>query len=55
MKKKFHFLPYCNFEIQSFEKGKKKGHEYYILELIYCEDENSYNKIKNIQSHEFNI
>ena len=49
------FLPYCNFEIQSFEKGKKKGHEYYILELIYCEDENSYNKIKNIQSHEFNI
>ena len=49
------FLPFCNFEIKSFEKVKEKGHEYHILELIYCEDENSHNKIENIQSHSFII
>ena len=47
------FLPYCYFEIKSFKKVKENNFEYYDLELIYCEEENSRNKLENIQTHEF--
>ena len=44
------FLPYCYFEIKSFEKAKENGYEYYKLELIYCKEENINNKIENVKS-----
>jgi len=47
------FLPFCNFEIKSIKQVKENNKEYYDLELIYCDDENSYNVLENIQDHEF--
>ena len=47
------FLPFCTFEIKSISKVKENNKEYYDLELIYCDDENSYNVLENIQEHEF--
>ena len=44
------FLPYCYFEIKSFEKANENGYEYYKLELIYCKEENISNKIENVKS-----
>ena len=49
------FLPYCVFEIKSFKKMEEKGIEYYDLELIYCEDENKNNKIKNIKTKDVTL
>ena len=43
------FLPYCVFEVKSFKKVIENGCEYYNLDLIYCEEENKNNKIKNIK------
>jgi len=43
------FLPYCYFEVQSFEKVKEKDYEYYALELNYCEEENKSNKLENVK------
>ena len=47
------FLPFCTFEIKSIKKVKENNKEYYDLELIYCDDENSYNVIENIKEHDF--
>ena len=47
------FLPFLTFEIKSITKVKENNKEYHDLELIYCDDENSYNALKNIQEHEF--
>ena len=47
------FLPFCTFEIKSISKVKENNKEYYDLELIYCDDENSYNVIENIKEHDF--
>ena len=44
------FLPYCYFEIKSFEKANENGYEYYKLKLIYCKEENISNKIENVKS-----
>jgi len=49
------FLPYCVFEIKSFKKMEEKGIQYYDLELIYCEDENKNNKIKNIKTKDITL
>jgi len=48
-------FPFCYFEIKSFKKVKENNLEYYDLELIYCEEENSRNNIENVQYHEFII
>ena len=45
-------LPFCCFEVKSFTKVLEKNLEYYILELIYCEEENERNKIENIEFKE---
>jgi len=42
-------LPFCVFEVKSFEKVKENNLEYYNLELIYCEEENKNNKIGNVK------
>ena len=51
------FLPFCNFEIKSIKKVKENNNnkEFYYLELISCDDENSYNVLENIQEHEFSF
>ena len=49
------FLPYCYFEVKSFKKVKENNLEYYDLELIYCEEENKSNKIKNIKFLDFKL
>ena len=41
------FLPFCYFE--SFTKVKENNHEYYKLELNYCDEENKENKIDNVK------
>ena len=46
------FLPYCSFEIKSFNKVVENGLEYYNLELIYCSDENENNKLEKIKLHD---
>ena len=43
------FLPFCAFEVKSFEKVKENNLEYYNLELIYCEEENKIDKIEEVQ------
>ena len=43
------FLPYCVFEIKSFNKTYENNLEYYKLELSYCEKENKSNKIENVK------
>ena len=48
-------FPFCYFEIKSFKKVKENDHEYYDLELIYCEEENKSNNIEKVQFHEFII
>ena len=42
-------LPFCVFEVKSFEKVKENNLEYYNLELVYCEEENKSNKIENVK------
>ena len=49
------FLPYCVFEIKKFKKMEENGVEYYDLELIYCEEENKNNKLKNIKSEDITL
>ena len=49
------FLPYCVFEIKKFKKMEENGVEYYDLELIYCEEENKNNKLKNIKSEDVTL
>ena len=46
-------FPYCYFEIKSFKKVKENNFKFYDLELIYCEEQNSRNKIENVKYHEF--
>ena len=41
-------LPFCFYEVKSFEKKNENNLEYYYLELIYCEEENKRNKIENV-------
>ena len=48
-------FPFCYFEIKSFKKVKENNFEYYDLDLIFCEKENSRNNIENLQFHEFII
>ena len=48
-------LPFCFFEVKSFTKVKKNNLEYYDLELIYCEEENKNNKLKNIKSEDVTL
>ena len=47
-------LPFCFFEIKSFVKVKENNLEYYILELIFCEEENEINKIDNVERNVIN-
>ena len=49
------FLPFCNFEIKSIKKVKENNKEYYDLELIYYDNENSYYVLENVQEHEFSF
>ena len=49
------FLPYCVFEVQRFKKIKENNLEYYVLELIYCEEENKSNKIENVNFMNINL
>lgn len=49
------FLPFCYFEVKNFKKVKENNLEYYDLELIYCEEENKSNKIKNIKFLDFKL
>ena len=47
-------LPFCVFEVKSFEKVKENNLEYYNLELVYCEEENKRNKIENVKIKDVN-
>ena len=47
-------LPFCFFEIKSFVEVKENNLEYYILELIFCEEENEINKIDNVERNVIN-
>ena len=49
------FLPYCSFEIKSFNKVVENGLEYYNLELVYCDDENKKNKINEVNFKEIKL
>ena len=48
-------LPFCFFEVKSFNKFYERDLEYYKLELIYCEEENKKNKIENVQFKHLNF
>ena len=45
-------LPFCCFEVKSFTKVREENHEYYELELIFCQEENERNKIGDIEFEE---
>ena len=49
------FLPYCYFEVKSFEKKKVNNFEYYDLDLIYCDEENMSNQIENMQFNDIQL
>ena len=49
------FLPYCYFEVKSFEKKKVNNFEYYDLDLIYCDEENMSNQIEKIQFNDIQL
>ena len=48
-------LPFCFFEIKSFNKAKENGLEFYNLELIYCEEENQNNLVENVPLNTFKL
>ena len=49
------FLPYCVFEVKSFNKVRENGLDYYKLDLIYCEEENKSNDIENLKFNDINL